>query len=261
MIYESTPRWLLSWTLAAGGVQRTRTVQKALSSLNWRVELGWPSGRLACVNPRQTSRHGLTSRGNTSNVPCVAARWSPSLDYILLSLLLLSLSFVTLPAASAPSFFISHLRSCPFRLLYFVSYLKLPSHLNSRQLLRLQTEIRAPYFVLSPTSAPVARDPSLQQILDSGDTLIGAAPEDRAAERPDMQYVRSLGGSVSKTWNSINPATLSGAIDVIVVEQEDGTARCSTGVRRLNTSRFTCLLPFPRPIWQIFFTPALRKEG
>lgn len=34
--------------------------------------------------------------------------------------------------------------------------------------------------------------------------------------------MRSLGGSVSKTWNSINPATLSGAIDVIVVEQEDG---------------------------------------
>ena len=42
-----------------------------------------------------------------------------------------------------------------------------------------------------------------------------------------MQYVRSLGGSVSKTWNSINPATLSGAIDVIVVEQEDGTASVS----------------------------------
>ena len=37
-----------------------------------------------------------------------------------------------------------------------------------------------------------------------------------------MQYVRSIGGSVSKTWNSINPATLSGAIDVIVVEQDDG---------------------------------------
>lgn len=37
-----------------------------------------------------------------------------------------------------------------------------------------------------------------------------------------MQYVRSLGGSVSKTWNSINPATLSGAIDVIVIELEDG---------------------------------------
>lgn len=37
-----------------------------------------------------------------------------------------------------------------------------------------------------------------------------------------MQYVRSISGSVSKTWNSINPATLSGAVDVIVVEQEDG---------------------------------------
>lgn len=37
-----------------------------------------------------------------------------------------------------------------------------------------------------------------------------------------MQYVRSFSGSVSKTWNSINPATLSGAIDVVVVEQEDG---------------------------------------
>lgn len=38
--------------------------------------------------------------------------------------------------------------------------------------------------------------------------------------------MRSIGGSVSKTWNSINPATLSGAIDVIVIEQEDGTDRC-----------------------------------
>lgn len=37
-----------------------------------------------------------------------------------------------------------------------------------------------------------------------------------------MQYVRSITGTVSKSWNSINPATLSGAIDVIVVEQEDG---------------------------------------
>ena len=41
-----------------------------------------------------------------------------------------------------------------------------------------------------------------------------------------MQYVRSLSGSVSKTWNSINPATLSGAIDVVVVEQEDGKRLC-----------------------------------
>jgi phosphatidate phosphatase LPIN len=42
-----------------------------------------------------------------------------------------------------------------------------------------------------------------------------------------MQYVRSLGSGVSKTWNSINPATLSGAIDVIVIEQEDGSLACS----------------------------------
>ncbi|KAF9731178.1 hypothetical protein PMIN03_005720 [Paraphaeosphaeria minitans] len=42
-----------------------------------------------------------------------------------------------------------------------------------------------------------------------------------------MNYVRSLTSGVSKGWNSINPATLSGAIDVIVVELEDGTLACS----------------------------------
>lgn len=42
-----------------------------------------------------------------------------------------------------------------------------------------------------------------------------------------MNYVRSITGSVSKGWNSINPATLSGAIDTIVVEHEDGTLACS----------------------------------
>jgi len=42
-----------------------------------------------------------------------------------------------------------------------------------------------------------------------------------------MQYVRSLAGSVNGAWNSINPATLSGAIDVLVVEQEDGSLACS----------------------------------
>jgi phosphatidate phosphatase LPIN len=42
-----------------------------------------------------------------------------------------------------------------------------------------------------------------------------------------MQYVRRITGTVSNSWNSINPATLSGAIDVIVVEQEDGTLACS----------------------------------
>lgn len=38
-----------------------------------------------------------------------------------------------------------------------------------------------------------------------------------------MQYFGRAIDSVSKTWSSINPATLSGAIDVIVVEHEDGT--------------------------------------
>ncbi|KAG7702231.1 hypothetical protein KL914_005362 [Ogataea haglerorum] len=42
-----------------------------------------------------------------------------------------------------------------------------------------------------------------------------------------MQYVGRAIGSVSKTWSSINPATLSGAIDVIVVEQPDGELACS----------------------------------
>ncbi|OAL54121.1 LNS2-domain-containing protein [Pyrenochaeta sp. DS3sAY3a] len=42
-----------------------------------------------------------------------------------------------------------------------------------------------------------------------------------------MNYVRSITGTVSKGWNSINPATLSGAIDAIVVERDDGTLACS----------------------------------
>lgn len=42
-----------------------------------------------------------------------------------------------------------------------------------------------------------------------------------------MNYVRSITGTVSKGWNSINPATLSGAVDTIVVEREDGSIACS----------------------------------
>ncbi|ODV62147.1 phosphatidate phosphatase PAH1 [Ascoidea rubescens DSM 1968] len=42
-----------------------------------------------------------------------------------------------------------------------------------------------------------------------------------------MNYFGRAIGSVSKTWNSINPATLSGAIDVVVVEQQDGELFCS----------------------------------
>ena len=42
-----------------------------------------------------------------------------------------------------------------------------------------------------------------------------------------MQYVRSISGTAYNAWQSINPATLSGAIDVIVVEQDDGSLACS----------------------------------
>lgn len=42
-----------------------------------------------------------------------------------------------------------------------------------------------------------------------------------------MNYIRGAAGLLSKGYNSINPATLSGAIDVIVVEQDDGSLACS----------------------------------
>ena len=72
-----------------------------------------------------------------------------------------------------------------------------------------------------------------------------------------MQYVRSLGGSVSKTWNSINPATLSGAIDVIVVEQEDGILEATVakicGRKAYRRRRIASMLALPRPIWEVLF--------
>ena len=61
-----------------------------------------------------------------------------------------------------------------------------------------------------------------------------------------MQYVRSISGSVSKTWNSINPATLSGAIDVIVVELEDGTLACSPFHVRFG--KFSLLRPLEKKV-------------
>lgn len=79
-----------------------------------------------------------------------------------------------------------------------------------------------------------------------------------------MQYVRSISGSVSKTWNSINPATLSGAIDVIVIEQEDGKpctftlgktyAHASTGTLacspfHVRFGKFSLLLPYEKKVY------------
>jgi phosphatidate phosphatase LPIN len=61
-----------------------------------------------------------------------------------------------------------------------------------------------------------------------------------------MQYVRSFSGSVSKTWNSLNPATLSGAIDVVVVEQEDGSLACSPFHVRFG--KFSLLRPYEKKV-------------
>ncbi|KAL9053823.1 MAG: hypothetical protein Q9162_004542 [Coniocarpon cinnabarinum] len=61
-----------------------------------------------------------------------------------------------------------------------------------------------------------------------------------------MQYVRSMSGAVSKTWNSINPATLSGAIDVIVVEHPDGTLACSPFHVRFG--KFSLLRPYEKKV-------------
>ena len=33
--------------------------------------------------------------------------------------------------------------------------------------------------------------------------------------------------SIKSAYNTINPSTLTGAIDIIVVKQEDGTLRCT----------------------------------
>lgn len=61
-----------------------------------------------------------------------------------------------------------------------------------------------------------------------------------------MQYVRNLSDSVSTAWNSINPSTLSGAIDVIVVEHEDGTLSCSPFHVRFG--KFSLLRPSDKKV-------------
>ncbi|KAJ3477865.1 hypothetical protein NLG97_g8723 [Lecanicillium saksenae] len=61
-----------------------------------------------------------------------------------------------------------------------------------------------------------------------------------------MQYVRNISDSVSTAWNSINPATLSGAIDVIVVENEDGTLACSPFHVRFG--KFSLLRPYEKKV-------------
>ncbi|SPO02250.1 related to SMP2 protein [Cephalotrichum gorgonifer] len=61
-----------------------------------------------------------------------------------------------------------------------------------------------------------------------------------------MQYVRNLSDSVSTAWNSINPATLSGAIDVMVVQREDGSLVCSPFHVRFG--KFSLLRPYEKKV-------------
>lgn len=61
-----------------------------------------------------------------------------------------------------------------------------------------------------------------------------------------MQYVRNISDSVSTAWNSINPATLSGAIDVIVVEHPDGSLSCSPFHVRFG--KFSLLRPYEKKV-------------
>ncbi|KAI0160464.1 LNS2-domain-containing protein [Xylariaceae sp. FL1272] len=61
-----------------------------------------------------------------------------------------------------------------------------------------------------------------------------------------MQYVRNISDSVSTAWNSINPATLSGAIDVIVVENEEGELFCSPFHVRFG--KFSLLRPYEKKV-------------
>ena len=71
-----------------------------------------------------------------------------------------------------------------------------------------------------------------------------------------------MSGAVSKTWNSINPATLSGAIDVIVVEHPDGLISLGLFAESpLTLCRHTCMLSISRSLRQILSSPAIRQES
>lgn len=61
-----------------------------------------------------------------------------------------------------------------------------------------------------------------------------------------MQYVGKVGGYVYNQWSSLNPATLSGAIDIIVVETPDGTLHCSPWHVRFG--KFQIIKPLQKKI-------------
>lgn len=61
-----------------------------------------------------------------------------------------------------------------------------------------------------------------------------------------MQYVGKVGDYVYNQWNSLNPATLSGAIDIIVIEQPDGLFHCSPWHVRFG--KFQIIKPLQKKI-------------
>lgn len=61
-----------------------------------------------------------------------------------------------------------------------------------------------------------------------------------------MQYVGKVGGYVYNQWNALNPATLLGAIDIIVVEQPDGSLHCSPW--HIRFGKFQIIRPLQKKI-------------
>ncbi|RLV96097.1 Phosphatidic acid phosphohydrolase 1 [Spathaspora sp. JA1] len=61
-----------------------------------------------------------------------------------------------------------------------------------------------------------------------------------------MQYVGKVGDYVYNQWNSLNPATLSGAIDIIVIEQSDGTFHTSPW--HIRFGKFQMLKPSQKKV-------------
>lgn len=61
-----------------------------------------------------------------------------------------------------------------------------------------------------------------------------------------MQYVGRVGDYVYNQWNSLNPATLSGAIDILVIEQPDGSLQCSPWHVRFG--KFQIIKPLDKKI-------------
>lgn len=61
-----------------------------------------------------------------------------------------------------------------------------------------------------------------------------------------MQYVGKVGGYVYNQWNALNPATLLGAIDIIVIERPDGSLHCSPWHVRFG--KFQIIKPLQKKI-------------